>query len=68
MKINEIVQSLDELAPFYLQEDYDNAGLIIGQPDWETDGCLICVDVNEAVIEEAVRLNFRLLITIILLF
>jgi dinuclear metal center YbgI/SA1388 family protein len=63
MKINEIVQSLEELAPLSLQEDYDNAGLIIGYPDWETESCLICVDVNEAIIEEAARLNCRLVIS-----
>lgn len=63
MKINEIVKSLEELAPFSLQEDYDNAGLIIGHPDWETDGCLVCVDVNEAIIEEAIRLNCRLVLS-----
>ena len=63
MKINEIVQSLEELAPLSLQEDYDNSGLIIGHSEWETDGCLICVDVNEAVIDEAVRLNFRLVVS-----
>lgn len=63
MKISEIVQSLEELAPFSLQEDYDNAGLIIGHPDSETGACLICVDVNESVIEEAVRLNCKLVLS-----
>lgn len=63
MKIKEIIHSLEELAPFYLQEDYDNAGLIIGHPDWETDGCLICVDINEAVLDEAVRMHFRLVVS-----
>jgi len=63
MKINEIVQSLEELAPLSLQEDYDNAGLTVGQPDWETDGCLICIDVNEPVIDEAVRNNCRLIVS-----
>jgi len=63
MKINEIVQSLEELAPLSLQEDYDNAGLTVGQPDWETDGCLICIDVNDLVIDEAVRNNCRLIVS-----
>lgn len=63
MKINEIVQFLEELAPLSLQEDYDNAGLIVGLPDWETDGCLICIDVNEPVIDEAVRNNCRLIVS-----
>jgi dinuclear metal center YbgI/SA1388 family protein len=63
MKINEIINSFEELAPFYTQEDYDNTGLIIGYPDGETDACLICVDVNESVMDEAVRLNCRLIVS-----
>jgi dinuclear metal center YbgI/SA1388 family protein len=63
MKIKEILSALEDLAPVSLQEDYDNAGLIIGSPDDEITGCLICLDINEAVIDEAVRNNCRLIIS-----
>jgi dinuclear metal center YbgI/SA1388 family protein len=63
MKIKEILLSLEILAPASLQEEYDNTGLTIGRPDNETEGCLICIDVDESVIDEAVRKNCRLIIS-----
>jgi dinuclear metal center YbgI/SA1388 family protein len=63
MKIKEILSALENLAPSALQEDYDNAGLIIGRPDEEIKGCLICIDVNESVIDEAISKNCHLIIS-----
>jgi dinuclear metal center YbgI/SA1388 family protein len=63
MKIKEILFALENLAPVSLQEDYDNAGLIIGNPDSEIHGCLICVDINEFVIDEAASKKFGLIIS-----
>ena len=63
MKCREIIQSLEKLAPLSLQEEYDNAGLVVGNPEDEVKGCLICIDVNEAVIDEAVNKNCNLVIS-----
>lgn len=53
MRVKEIIRILETLAPTSLQESYDNAGLITGQPDWECTGVLVCLDATEAVIQEA---------------
>jgi dinuclear metal center YbgI/SA1388 family protein len=53
MKIKEIVRALDSMAPLYLQEDYDNAGLVAGDPEKEANSCLLCVDVTPEVMQEA---------------
>jgi dinuclear metal center YbgI/SA1388 family protein len=63
MKINEILIALENLAPFSLQEEYDNAGLSIGRADGEAKGCLICLDVNESVIDEAISKDCNLIIS-----
>jgi len=63
MKISEIIKSVEVFAPLALQEEYDNAGLIIGQEDWDVVGCLVCLDVTEEVIDEAVRKNCGLIIS-----
>lgn len=63
MKIKEILKELDLLAPMPLQEEYDNAGLIIGSPEAETDGCLVCLDLTEEVIEEAVKEHVKLIVS-----
>ncbi len=53
MKINHIIQVLEQLAPPALQESYDNAGLITGSPSWECTGIVCTLDATEAVILEA---------------
>ncbi len=55
MKIREVVDALERFAPLPLQEDYDNAGLQLGLTDTqEVSGALLCLDVTESVVEEAV--------------
>lgn len=63
MKINDITGSLIQMAPLAFQEDYDNSGLLVGNAHAETKGCLVCLDVNEAVIREAVEKNCSLVIS-----
>ena len=47
MKIKEIAQFLETIAPLSLQESYDNAGLIIGNGDTECSGIITSLDVTE---------------------
>lgn len=63
MKIKEIIEFLENLAPLSLQESYDNAGLIIGSSDTECKGILTSLDVTETVVMEAVRRNCNLIIS-----
>ena len=63
MKIKEIVCALERFAPLPLQEDFDNAGLQVGLTEAEATGALLCLDVTEAVIDEAVALGFNLVIS-----
>ena len=62
MKIREVVQTLEMFAPLPLQEGYDNAGLQIGLTDAEVSGVLLCLDVTEAVIREAVALGCNMVV------
>ena len=54
MKIKDLTQFLEKIAPPQYQEAYDNAGLIVGNPNDEITGVLVCLDSIEAVIDEAV--------------
>ena len=61
MKIQE---ALERFAPLPLQEDYDNAGLQLGLTDaQEVSGALLCLDVTEAVVDEAVALGCNLIVS-----
>ena len=54
MKIKDVIRTLEDFAPLPLQEDYDNAGLQTGLTEAEVSGVLLCLDVTEDIIEEAV--------------
>ncbi len=62
MKIADIISFLESLADPSLQEHYDNAGLIIGDKNWECRGIICCLDAIEDVINEAAKKNCNLLI------
>ncbi len=64
MKIKEIVSALERFAPLPLQDGFDNAGLQIGLTDAEAmSGALLCLDVTEAVLDEAIALGYNLVIS-----
>ena len=63
MKLRELTTFLESLAPLDYQEDYDNSGLIIGNPDKEVTGALISLDCTEAVVDEAIAVGYNLVIS-----
>ena len=60
--IRDVVNALEHFAPLPLQESYDNAGLQVGLTEAEVSGALLCLDVTEAVISEAVGMGCNLLV------
>lgn len=63
MKIKEVVSALEQFAPLPLQDGFDNAGLQIGLTDAEIAGALLCLDVTESVLDEAIALGCNLVIS-----
>lgn len=63
MKIKELVSALERFAPLPLQDGFDNAGLQIGLTDAEATGALLCLDVTEAILDEAISLGYNLVIS-----
>lgn len=62
IKIGSITNAIEEVAPSSLQEDYDNSGLLVGNKNDEVEKALICLDVTEEVVEEAIDNNCDLII------
>jgi dinuclear metal center YbgI/SA1388 family protein len=62
MKIKELLDWLEKIAPLSYQESYDNSGLLVGDASSELRGALLCLDSTEAVIDEAIRRNCNLVI------
>lgn len=63
MRIKEIIQVIEQLAPLSLQESYDNSGVQVGDINREATGALLSIDVTEEVIDEAISLNCNLIIS-----
>ncbi len=63
MKIKDIIKPLEDLAPPYLQESYDNTGLLIGNPQSEIKKVIITLDVTEALLQEAIDKKCDLIIS-----
>ena len=62
MKIKEVLCALERFAPLPLQEDFDNAGLQVGLTEAEVSGALLCLDVTELVIDEAIEQGCNLIV------
>ena len=64
MKIYQVVDALEQYAPLPLQEGYDNAGLQVGLTEAvEVSGAFLCLDVTEAVVDEAIRKGCNLIVS-----
>ena len=62
MKLKQIAQYIESIAPLAFQESYDNAGLIIGNPEDEVSRALICLDITEEILDEAIQEKMNLVI------
>jgi dinuclear metal center YbgI/SA1388 family protein len=63
MKIKDITQHLESLAPLSSQESYDNSGLLVGNQETEVTGVLISLDCTEKIVEEAKEKGCNLIIS-----
>lgn len=63
VRIREVLDALERFAPLPLQESYDNAGLQMGLTEAEVSGALLCLDVTESVVREAIDLGCNLIVS-----
>lgn len=63
IKCQVITEAMDKLAPRYLAEDWDNVGLLIGNPAQDIHKILTCLDVTENIIDKAIAENYDMIIS-----
>ncbi len=63
MTISEIYDIIDVLAPFNLQESYDNSGLIVGSMNGEVSKVLLSLDITAETVREASKLGAQLIVS-----
>jgi len=62
IKIKDMTDFLETIAPRSYQESYDNSGLLTGSSDWQVKGVLVTLDCTEEVVTEAIALNTNLIV------
>lgn len=65
MNIDLIINAIESAAPRRFQEAWDNSGLQVSLPKGQTDitGVLLCLDVTEAVVDEALAKGCNLIVS-----
>lgn len=63
IRLATIVAALDAIAPLDEAEEWDNVGLLVGDPSSHVSRALFAVDATHAVLEEAVRRGCQLIVS-----
>jgi dinuclear metal center YbgI/SA1388 family protein len=63
MKIKEITDYIEALAPLHYAEDFDNVGLLVGTYETEVSGVLVALDTLEETVDEAIAANCNLIVS-----
>ena len=63
MLVKDILDCITAIAPLQWQESYDNAGLQVGDLNAATQKALICLDITEEVVDEAITKHCDLIVS-----
>jgi dinuclear metal center YbgI/SA1388 family protein len=63
VRIHQLLAALDQLAPFSLAEDWDNVGLLVGNPEAHVTAVLLGLDPGIQLLDEAIALGANTIIT-----
>ena len=63
LTVQRVYELIDALAPFDTQGDFDNSGLLVGNPQAEVTGIHLALDVTDCVIDDALAAGANLIVT-----
>jgi dinuclear metal center YbgI/SA1388 family protein len=63
MKIKDITNCIEEIAPLNFAEDFDNVGLLVGNYNTVVTGVLVTLDTLENIVDEAIDKNCNLIVS-----
>ncbi len=63
MNVKEIITAIERIVPLKLAQDWDNVGLLIGDPRHDVKNILLTIDVTSDVVTEAKTLRTDLIIS-----
>ena len=62
MKVYQITEILEKIAPLEIAEEWDNVGLIIGDKNKEVKKLLVALDINTEILKQAVDLGVDMIV------
>jgi len=63
VKMSQIIEAIEKLAPIDIAEDWDNVGLLLGRREADISRVLIGLDALDAVVDEAIAIGAQAIIT-----
>ncbi len=63
MKVKKLIKQIESVAPLSLQEHWDNSGLQIGNNEQDVHSVLLCTDITEPILQEAIAKHCQLIIS-----
>lgn len=60
-RVSQIVDVLERIAPPELAQEWDNVGLVAGDPHARCQGVLLCIDLTQTVLSEAISAGVGLI-------
>lgn len=63
ISLAEIDDYINQIAPYSLAEHWDNVGLLIGNPTTLVSSIMLCLDITNEILDEAVSKDVHLIIT-----
>ncbi len=63
MKIKEVTDYIEQLAPLHYAQDFDNVGLLVGDNTAAVTGVLVTLDCLESVVDEAIAKKCNLIVS-----
>ena len=63
MFVSDIIKIIEDWAPIEYSEDFDNVGLLTGDPNSNCTGVLITLDTIELIVDEAIKKKCNLIVS-----
>ena len=62
VKVSDVIEAIEQLAPLAWQEEWDNAGVQVGDISQPLTGIVLCVDATEEVLDTAIAKGYNLIV------
>lgn len=63
MKVNDLISAIEEFAPQEIKESWDNPGLQVGDKEMNVTSVMVCLDITEAILDEAISRGCNMVVT-----